>query len=83
MKDEIELDEAYFGGHRKGRRGRGAAGKSVVFGLLERDGRIYAKVAPASDVRRNYLTEEAGAPGGSIPIGSVENTILSMYSLVS
>lgn len=44
MAGEIELDEAYFGGRRKGKRGRGAAGKSVVFGLLERDGRVYTKV---------------------------------------
>jgi transposase len=28
---EIELDEAYFGGRRKGNRGRGAAGKVPVF----------------------------------------------------
>ena len=38
LKGEIEIDEAYFGGRRKGRRGRGATGKSIVFGLLERDG---------------------------------------------
>ena len=44
LKGEIELDEAYFGGRRKGKRGRGAAGKSVVFGLLERDGQVYTKV---------------------------------------
>ena len=44
LSGEIELDEAYFGGRRKGKRGRGAAGKSIVFGLLERDGRIYTKV---------------------------------------
>lgn len=44
LAGEIELDEAYFGGRRKGKRGRGAAGKSVVFGLLERDGRVYTKV---------------------------------------
>ncbi len=44
LKGEIELDEAYFGGKRKGKRGRGAAGKSIVFGLLERDGRVYTKV---------------------------------------
>lgn len=44
LRGEIELDEAYFGGRRKGKRGRGAAGKSVVFGLLERDGRVYTKV---------------------------------------
>ncbi|MDD2164339.1 IS1595 family transposase, partial [Glaesserella parasuis] len=29
---QIELDESYFGGHRKGKRGRGAAGKVAVFG---------------------------------------------------
>ena len=44
MAGEIELDEAYFGGRRKGKRGRGAKGKSVVFGLLEREGRVYTKV---------------------------------------
>ena len=37
LKGEIEIDEAYFGGRRKGKRGRGAAGKSIVFGLLERN----------------------------------------------
>jgi transposase len=41
---EIELDESYFGGVRKGKRGRGAAGKVIVFGLLKRDGKVYAKV---------------------------------------
>jgi transposase len=44
LKGEIELDEAYFGGRRKGKRGRGARGKSIVFGLLERDGRVYTSV---------------------------------------
>jgi transposase len=44
LSGEIELDEAYFGGKRKGKRGRGARGKSIVLGLLERDGRIYTKV---------------------------------------
>lgn len=38
---EIELDESYFGGARKGKRGRGAAGKVVVFGLLKRGGKVY------------------------------------------
>ena len=40
----VELDESYFGGRRKGRRGRGAAGKVVVFGILKRNGRVYAVV---------------------------------------
>jgi len=33
---EIEVDESYFGGHRKGKRGRGGGGKTPVFGLLKR-----------------------------------------------
>ena len=41
---EIEVDESYFGGHRKGKRGRGAAGKVPVFGLLKRGGKVYAVV---------------------------------------
>jgi transposase len=41
---EIELDESYFGGVRKGKRGRGAAGKTVVFGILKRGGRVYTKI---------------------------------------
>jgi transposase len=36
---EIEVDESYFGGHRKGKRGRGAGGKIPVFGLLKRASR--------------------------------------------
>ena len=41
---EIELDESYFGGARKGKRGRGAAGKVIVFGILKRGGKVYTKI---------------------------------------
>jgi transposase len=41
---EIEVDESYFGGHRKGNRGRGAKGKVAVFGLLKRNGKVYTRV---------------------------------------
>ena len=40
----VELDESYFGGARKGKRGRGAAGKVAVFGILKRGGKVYTKV---------------------------------------
>src|ERR1700722_16935669 len=50
---EVELDESYFGGHRKGKRGRGAGGKVAVFGILKRGGRVYTLVAP--DLRRETL----------------------------
>lgn len=44
LAGEVEADESYFGGHRKGKRGRGAAGKIAVFGLLKRGGKVYTAV---------------------------------------
>jgi transposase len=38
---EVEVDESYFGGKRKGKRGRGAAGKIPVFGILKRNGKVF------------------------------------------
>lgn len=47
MSGEVEADETYVGGKRKGRRGRGAAGKTVVFGKLERGTkRVSASIVP-------------------------------------
>ena len=40
----IELDESYFGEHRKGKLGRGAADKVAVFGILKRGGKVYTVV---------------------------------------
>jgi transposase len=50
---EVEVDESYFGGFRKGKHGRGAAGKVMVFGLLKRAGKVY--VAMPSDARSQTL----------------------------
>ena len=50
---EIEVDESYFGGIRKGKRGRGAAGKTIVFGLLKRGGKVYT--VPVADVKQKTL----------------------------
>jgi len=44
FEGEVELDESYFGGARKGKRGRGAGGKVAVFGLLKRGGHVYTKI---------------------------------------
>src|SRR5690606_26920134 len=42
---EVECDESYFGAKRiRGKRGRGAAGKTPVFGLLKRDGNVYVEI---------------------------------------
>ncbi len=44
LSGEVEADESYFGGVRKGARGRGAAGKVAVFGLLKRGGKVYTAI---------------------------------------
>ena len=37
----IEVDESYFGARRvRGKRGRGALGKTIVFGLLKRGDKV-------------------------------------------
>ena len=41
---EVEADESYFGGVRKGKRGRSSAGKVAVFGLLKRGGKVYTAI---------------------------------------
>jgi len=50
---EIEIDESYFGAKRKrkkrgkrGKRGRGASNKTIVFGLLQRKGKVYTHIVP-------------------------------------
>ena len=53
LAGEIEVDESYFGGVRKGKRGRGAAGKVPVFGLLKRGGRVF--VLPVKDTKSDTL----------------------------
>ncbi|MDR0446067.1 MAG: IS1595 family transposase [Oscillospiraceae bacterium] len=44
---EVECDESYFGPRRvKGKRGRGAGGKTIVFGLFKRNGKVYTHIVP-------------------------------------
>ncbi|NOS35745.1 MAG: IS1595 family transposase [Deltaproteobacteria bacterium] len=44
---EIEVDESYFVARRvKGKRGRGASGKTPVFGILQRGGKVYTEIVP-------------------------------------
>ena len=47
FQGEVEVDETYFGGKRiKGKRGRGASGKTPVFGILQRSGKVYTEIVP-------------------------------------
>ena len=51
---EIEVDESYFGDRRiKGKRGRSAYGKTIVFGILKREGKVYTEIVP--DARKATL----------------------------
>jgi len=52
LQGEVEMDEAYFGGRRAGKRGRGAAGKVPVFGILERRGRVQVEAVPHLTAQR-------------------------------
>lgn len=56
LKGEIEIDESYFGGRRKGNRGRGASGKQIVFGILERGGQVRTIIV--EDVTAETLLNE-------------------------
>ncbi len=53
LTGHVEVDETYIGGKRQGKRGRGAAGKTVVMGMVEREGNAITKVVP--DVKRHTL----------------------------
>jgi transposase len=44
LKGDVEVDESYFVGRRKGNRGRGAFNKVPVFGILERNGVVKVEV---------------------------------------
>jgi len=51
---EVEVDESYFGARRvRGKRGRGASGKTIVFGIFKRNGYVYTEVVP--DCRKRTL----------------------------
>lgn len=44
---DVELDESYFGARLvRGKRGRGARGKTIVFGVYKRNGRVYMEIIP-------------------------------------
>ena len=45
FENGIEVDESYFGPQRvRGKRGRGASNKIIVFGLLKRQGKVYTQI---------------------------------------
>ncbi len=46
----VEVDESYFGPRRvRGKRGRGAGRKTIVFGILKRNGKVYTRIVPSAE----------------------------------
>jgi len=46
LSGDVECDETYIGAPKKGKRGRGAAGKTILFGMVERQGDIKTNIVP-------------------------------------
>ena len=66
----VELDESYFGAKRiRGKRGRGAGGKTIVFGILKRGDKVYTEIVP--DASKATLQKVIR---GRVGIESVINT---------
>ncbi|PZR92474.1 MAG: IS1595 family transposase, partial [Hyphomicrobiales bacterium] len=79
LKGHVELDEAYVGGHRPGKRGRGAEGKTIVMGLKERGGKIATQTI--SDVKKKTLR---GVVLDNVEPGSIVSTDeLMSYGLLT
>ncbi len=61
FKGEIELDESYFGPKRqRGKRGRGASKKIIVFGLYKRNGAVRTQIVNncTKDVLQSIVREK-------------------------
>lgn len=50
----VEVDDAYFGGKRRGKRGRGADAKTIAIAAVQRQGRVRAKVV--KNLRKSTVT---------------------------
>lgn len=67
---EVEVDESYFGARRvRGKRGRGAFGKTIVFGIFKRNGCVYTEVVP--DCKKATLQ---AIIRGRVSLGAVINS---------
>jgi transposase-like protein len=63
----VEVDESYFGPRRvRGKRGRGASGKTIVFGVFKRNGKVYTENVP--DVKKRSLQ---AIIRGRVDVGSI------------
>lgn len=66
LQGHVEMDEAYVGGYRPGKRGRGAAGKTIGFRMHERGGRTTAEVIPNAKTKTLRETVMRNVQRGSV-----------------
>ena len=68
----VEVDESFFGARRvKGRRGRGAYGRTVVFGIFERQGHVYTEIVPdCSKPTLQGIIRARSVPAATVPLSS-------------
>ena len=83
----VEVDESFFGARRvKGRRGRGAYAKTVVFGIFERQGHVYTEIVPdCSKPTLQGIIHQAGstrAPS-STPMAGAATTAWSISAMAT
>jgi transposase-like protein len=65
LRGRIEVDETYIGGRHKGKRGRGAAHKTIVVGLKVRGGRVRSLVVPSVATRELHAVIRAHVARGA------------------
>ncbi len=89
MTGTVEVDETYVGGKRQGKRGRGAAGKTIVVAALERGGNVapfvvsHANAETAENLlavtadkeTAKIMTDEYGAYHGLTKLGYQHDTV--------
>lgn len=64
MRGKLEMDETTFGGRRRGKRGWGAAGKIIVFGIYQRNGNVITFPIPSRETETIYpLINQHTKPG--------------------
>lgn len=61
----VEIDETYIGGKQKGKRGRGASGKSIVFGMMEKNGNVMTKIVDNVKAKTLHPLIESNIEKGS------------------
>mgnify|MGYP001973590761 CR=1 FL=1 len=73
LSGEVEADESYFGGRRKGGRGRVAGCKVAVFGFLKRGGKVFTAIIP--DARTRTLVAHLVELCGSLELETIAEMI--------